>query len=432
MRIVLLAFGSRGDIQPFLALASELRGKGHTVTFAAPKIFQSMVEENQLKFTPLAGDPEEISRLLNSAGENLFQMARKLWRYALQVENETVFSASKAIQDADLLIHGFAFTYIGHQLATLQGIPDVSIQMFPSFAPTRSMPAVGQPANMPGSINYFGHWFNSQIFRFLALIGKAFLNDEGKKLLPRSNPLPFEPGFGRPPTPLLFAISPAVVGEPEEWRNRSIFTPGYFFLDEPDYHPPKELIKFLVDGDPPICVTFGSMINQDSPRVIKSILDAADQLKLRVILISGWAILPDDHSTENVYLIDAIPHSFIFPKCSTIIHHGGAGTTAAAARSGKPQIIIPHIGDQPFWSQRMYSLGVSSPPLKMGKIDSKTMVKALKSTTDPSIIARAFELGQKIALEDGLGSAIIIIEKHYQEFRSQAQESDLSRRDLGS
>lgn len=432
MRIVLLAFGSRGDIQPFLALASKLKDKEHTVTFAAPEVFRSMVEENQLKFTPLAGDPEEISRLLNSAGENLFQMARKLWRYALQVENEIVLSASLAIQDADLLIHGFAFTDIGHQLATLRGIPDVSIQMFPSFAPTRSLPAVGHPTNMPGSINYFGHWFNAQIFRFIALIGKAFLNDEVKKLLPRSNPQPFELGCDQPPTPLLFAISPSVLGNPEEWRNRSIFTPGYFFLDEPDYDPPKELKRFLEEGDPPICVTFGSMINQDSPRVIKSILAASDQLKLRVILISGWANLPDDHSYENVYLIKAIPHSFIFPKCSTIIHHGGAGTTAAAARSGKPQIIIPHIGDQPFWSDRMYSLGVSSPPLKMKKIDSNMMVEALKFTTDPKIIAKAFELGQKIASDDGLRSAIEIMEKHYQDFKSQALELDLSHRDLES
>jgi len=432
MRIVLLAFGSRGDIQPFLALASKLNERGHSVTLAAPKVFRTMIEENQLKFTPLAGDPEEISRLLNSAGENLFQMARKLWRYALQVENEIVLSASLAIQDADLLIHGFAFTDIGHQLATLQGIPDVSIQMFPSFAPTRSMPAVGHPANLPGILNYFGHWFNAQIFRVLALIGKAFLNDEVKKLLPRSNPQPFEHRCGQPPTPLLFAISPAVVGEPEEWRNRSIFTPGYFFLDEPDYHPPDELNRFLKDGDPPICVTFGSMINKESSKVIKSILAAADQLNLRVILISGWAILPEDYSNHSVYLINAIPHAFIFPKCSTIIHHGGAGTTAAAARSGKPQIIIPHIGDQPFWSDRMYSLGVSSPPLKMKKIDSNLMVKALKFTTDPNIITKAFELGQKIAAEDGLGSTIRIIEDHYQEFTSQAQESEFPRRGLGS
>lgn len=416
MRVTILAFGSRGDVQPFLALAVGLKKQGYSVTLAAPTIFRSLVESNDQQFVPIAGDPEEISRILNSAGNNLFQTIHGLWDYAYRIRNDLILSVNKAIEGAELLIHGFAFTEIGHMLAQAAKIPDISIQMFPAFAPTRSFAAVGQPEFSLGLINYLGHWLNSGLFRVGTWMGRAVLNKEVKQLFQHPLRWPFEDKLDHPPIPLLFAISPSVLGDPPEWRNKQISIPGYFFLDGADYRAPEELSEFLAEGEPPICLTFGSMINKKSSSAISTILAAAKILNLRIIFISGWTYLPTRQFEQNVFIANSIPHEFIFSKCSVIIHHGGAGTSAASARSGIPQIIIPHIGDQFFWGNTMAKHKVCPPPIHINKINTDSITSALGFAFKQETKAAAHILGQRIRQEDGVGNAVKIITQYYEIF----------------
>lgn len=138
MRITILTYGSRGDVQPFLALALGLQKAGHKVKLAAPHRFADFVEAHGIPFIPLAGDPEVISQRLNDAGANPIGMVRAMSDYIFSIAGEVAHQAFAACNNADLIIHSFLFTTGGHSLARKLGLPDVSVQTFPVFAPTRS------------------------------------------------------------------------------------------------------------------------------------------------------------------------------------------------------------------------------------------------------------------------------------------------------
>jgi len=164
MNITLLTYGSRGDLQPFLAMAVGLQNAGQRVKLAAPHRFEPFVGAYRIPFAPLAGDPEIISKRLNDAGANPIRMVRAISDYIFSIADQVARQASAACDNADLVAHSFLFTSGGHALARKRGLPDVSVQTFPIFAPTRAFPPVSMPGLPPGLLCYFGHWVQTQIF----------------------------------------------------------------------------------------------------------------------------------------------------------------------------------------------------------------------------------------------------------------------------
>jgi sterol 3beta-glucosyltransferase len=411
MKITLLTYGSRGDVQPFLALAVGLQKAGHTVTLAGPHRFADFVARYNVPFVPLAGDPEEISRIINDAGDNVYRMVKGMQEYIFGIAPDVVRETLAAIKGAELLVHGFLFTTGAHSFAKEMGIPDISLQIFPMFAPTRAFPNVAL-ANLPlGSLSYFSHWIATQVFWYGGNSGYKQLRGRVPANLPEKLYWPFTPSPSRTLTPLLFAYSPTVLPRPDDWTSPNILIPGYLFLDEAEeYHPPVALSEFLDAGDPPVCISFGSMVNRDAERIHQSVREALKLTRQRGIFLSGWGNYHNDRNGDNILYIDSAPHDWLFPRCKAIIHHGGAGTTAAGLRSGKPNIVVPHSADQPFWGKRVAAIGAGPEPIPVKSITSQRLVTALDSADESVLQARAQEVGRLIQRENGVEEAVRIIE----------------------
>jgi sterol 3beta-glucosyltransferase len=415
MKITLLTYGSRGDVQPYAALALGLQKAGHTVKLAAPHRFAGFAAEHGLPFVPLAGDPEEISKLINDAGMSPPRMLKGMMDYVFSIAGDVARAAFAACGDADLVVHSFLFTTGGHSVARARGIPDISVQAFPMFAPTRAFPNVALANVPPGAFSYFTHWLATQIF--------WYGGNSGYKQLRRLAPDVFSlklywPFAEKQPiqTPLLMAYSPTVIPQPRDWTAPHIHTVGYFFLDAAEaYTPPQALTDFLAAGDAPVCVTFGSMINQEAERIYSVVRMALKQTRQRGIILTGWGGIESAEYTDLFHL-EAAPHDWLFPRCKTVVHHGGAGTTAAGLRAGIPNIIVPHGVDQPFWGKRVAAIGAGPTPLDLKKLSVASLTAAFAGAESSALRARAQEVGRLIRSEDGVTRAVELIEEHVAQF----------------
>lgn len=412
MKIAILTYGSRGDVQPFLALAVGLKKRGHEVTLAAPHRFANFVSQYNIPFAPLAGDPEEISKAFNDAGHNAVKVVRAIGNYVNSIALDVARDAFAACEDADLIVHSFLFTTGAHSLANARGIPDVSIQTFPIFSPTREYPPVALSSLPGGALSYFGHWLTTQVFWYGGNSGYNQKRNQHPDVFSFDLFWPFDVRPPRRATPLLFAVSPTVLPPAREWAGRVDVT-GYFFLDAPDvYTPPSELASFLEAGSPPICVTFGSMIHREADRIAEVVLESIRQVGQRAIILTGWDGWKGRVSFENVLFLDSAPHDWLLPRCKTIIYHGGAGTTAAGLRAGIPNIVISFAGDQLFWGKRVHAIGAGPRPMRVRELTVARLASAMVAAEDAALRERARLIGQEVRREDGVAGAIRVVESH--------------------
>lgn len=410
MNITILTYGSRGDVQPFIALARGLQKNGHHVRLAAPHRFADFVARYKIPFAPLAGDPEEISRAFVAAGNNAIKVARSIRDYVNSIAVEVTRGAFAACDDADLIVHSFLFTTGAHSLAVQRGIPDVSIQTFPIFAPTRAYPPVALSSLPTGVLSYFGHWLNTQVFWYGGNSGYHQKRKQHPDIFSFDLFWPFEERPPRRATPLLFAVSPTILPPAPEWATCANVV-GYFFLDSSaDYQPPPELTRFLEAGPAPVCVTFGSMIHRASDRIAESVLDAIQISGNRAIGLTGWDGWKGRVSTEDVLFLESAPHDWLLPRCKSVIHHGGAGTTAAGLRAGIANIVIPFAGDQMFWGKRVHAIGAGPRPIHVKALTATRLASALAEAEESALRNCARLLGRAIRAEEGVGNAIRVVE----------------------
>ena len=396
MKITILTYGSRGDVQPFVALAIGLQKRGHDVKLAAPHRFEGFVNSYHVPFVPLAGDPEEISRRINDAGTNAVKIISSIWDYVFSIAPQVSRSAFRACEGADLLVHSFLFTVGAHSWAREHNIPDISVQGFPMFAPTREFPAVAASHLPSGTLSYLSHWISTQIFWHGGNLGYGPVRRANPDIhYPKKLYWPFDNDPLHPRTPILFTWSPSVLQPPRDWGS-NIHVTGYFFLNAaPSFTPPVELRTFLEAGTSPICVSFGSMINRDAEKIDHVVRDALARTGQRGIVLSGWSKV-EHRSSDHVFYCDAVPHDWLFPLCKAVIHHGGAGTTAAGLRAGIPNIVIPFTADQPFWGGRVHALGAGPYPVLVRHLSVDKLAHAILEAEDLAIREKAQSLGRVI------------------------------------
>ena len=412
MKITLLTYGSRGDVQPFVALALGLQKAGHTVRLVAPHRFSDFAAQHGIPFVSLAGDPEKMSAFLNNSGRNIFSMVKAMADYVFSIASPVARTAFAACADADLIVHSFLFTVGGHSLARKMGIPDVSVQTFPIFAPTHAFPMVALPDVAAGGLSYFTHWLAIQIFWRVGNMGFRQLRAAEPDLSDLKLLWPFD--SSRPiRTPLLFAYSPTVLPQPDDWTAPHIHITGYYFLEALEtYRPSQELVDFLTAGEAPVCVTFGSMVNRKSERIEAIVRAALAQTRQRGIILTGWGGRKPAEHAKDLFYLDSAPHDWLFPRCKSVIHHGGAGTTAAGLRAGIPNIVIPHGIDQPFWGKCVAAIGAGPAPIDLRKLSVESLTAAFTKANGAACRVRAQETGRLIRAEDGVGRAVRLIEQH--------------------
>lgn len=416
MNITILTYGSRGDVQPFLPLSLGLMARGHRVILAAPPRFQNLVEEHGITFSSLAGDPEDLSRRFNDSGFNFIKQVRDMMSHAVEIGAEMLRKTEAACRDADLIIHTFAHTVGAHTLAREKNIPDIHIQTFPMFAPTGDYPNVTMPDLKLRTLKRLTHVASKRITWWTSTFG--FEQVRRRAGLPkRKLYFPFDDDPLRPPTPILCAWSPSILPPSNDWTSNVHVTGYYFFGSEAAYQPPDELRNFLDAGEPPVCVSFGSMVNRNAEKIDRCVREALTRTGQRGIILSGWGRVDQPSSKELLYL-DAAPHDWLLPRCKLVIHHGGAGTTSAGLRAGVPNIVLPFTADQPFWGRRVHAVGAGPKPIPVKNLSVEKLMEAIVEAEEDAIRKRAQDTGQRIRSEDGVGRAVELIESHASNWRN--------------
>jgi sterol 3beta-glucosyltransferase len=418
MKITILTYGSRGDVQPFIPLSLGLMARSHVVKLLAPARFKGLVEGYDIQFMPLAGDPAELSRHLNDSGTNFIRTLRGLMAHAVEIGADVLRQAENACSDADLIVHTFMHAVGAHTLAREKNIPDVHIQLFPMFTPTGDYPNITLPDLGARSLNRLTHTLSHKIAFWTSKIGYGQVRRRAG-LARRKLYSPFDADPVRPSTPVLCAWSPSVLPPSSDWRP-NVHVAGYFFDDmDAVYQPPEELRDFLAAGKRPVCVSFGSMLNRDARRIDRIVRDSLKKTKRRGIILSGWSDV-GNRSSEDLFYMDAVPHQWLLPQCKMIIHHGGAGTTAAGLRAGIPNIIIPHTADQPFWGRRVHLIGAGPEPILIQKLSEENLSRAIIACDDVVLRKRAQAVGHQLQIENGVAVAANLIERYANDFPGRA------------
>jgi UDP:flavonoid glycosyltransferase YjiC (YdhE family) len=313
----------------------------------------------------------------------------------------------------DLLIASLGGIFIGVALAEKLDIPLLQSHLAP-FTPTRTFPSALLPQSLPnlgGAFNLISH----QITRQLTWLGfQPTLSLARQKVLglrPASFSRPFYSDHSKG-LPTLYGFSPSVIPKPADWGD-DIYVTGYWFLDSADdWTPPSDLMDFLEAGSPPIYIGFGSMSSRKPEETAELVIKALRKTNQRALLFSGWGGLHKEDLPDSVFMIDSVPHSWLFPRVAAVVHHGGAGTTAAGLRAGIPSIVIPFFGDQPFWGRRVAGLGVGPVPISRHKLTADKLAQAIQeAVTNTGMRQRAAELGLKIQAEDGIANAVEVIQR---------------------
>jgi sterol 3beta-glucosyltransferase len=411
MNLLLLTFGSRGDVQPFVALGRGLRAAGHAVTLATHAPFAGLASEHGLGFWPMSADPqalmetEDVQRWLES-GNNPVRFVKRMLDlmgpYVTQVVRETEAAMAGA--------EGIIASPLGLPAAALvserSGQRLVLAAMQPVL-PSRELASVFAPVWPLGPFyNLATHGAIDLAGRWLAL---PLARRARRELYGVDRPA--HGGFWRQlltHTRLhLVAVSEQVVPRPRDWPGQARMT-GYWTTPVAEgYQPPEHLARFLEAGPAPVYIGFGSLFGREPERVTEVVIAAVRRAGLRAVLLRGWGGLRPPDATPDLCVVDSVPHEWLFPRMAVIVHHGGAGTTAAALRSGRPSFAVPIFADQPFWGARCHHLGVGPSPLPAGRLTVIGLAERLTlASRSGAMRRRARDLGQRLQAEDGVANAV--------------------------
>ncbi len=416
MKLTLLAPGSRGDVQPFLALAIGLQNAGHQVRFVTHSLFEPFVRSYGVEHHPLAGNPlqdlmrEEGLQWLES-GKNPVRFVKALVRVVEPLIRQMYRDSWEASRDADMILfHGLAIQ--GFFFAQKAKIHSVMVSFQP-WAMTGDFPQILFPVNMKlgRAFNRLSYKIGEQLFwhPIRTLTNNMLKEDFGISPLPFLGPMR-ELRIRK--HPMLFGFSEALISKPTDWGEWHHVS-GNWFLDQMlNWEPPARLVDFLTCGPPPVYIGFGSMTDRDPAALSRIVFDALVKSGERGIVHRGWAGLKEAQVPDNVMLVDALPHEWLFPQLAAVVHHGGAGTTAAGLRAGVPAVVVPFFADQPWWGRRVHELGAGPSPIPRKELNVDRLAEAIRTAaTDPMMKTKAMEIGCRIQSENGIARAVEIIER---------------------
>ncbi|XP_020238188.1 sterol 3-beta-glucosyltransferase UGT80B1 isoform X1 [Cajanus cajan] len=417
LQIAILVVGTRGDVQPFLAIAKKLQEHGHHVRLATHTDFDVFVKSAGVDFYPLGGDPRALARYMVRnkgiipSGPTEISIQRKQLKaivdsllpacIAPDLETGVPFRAQAIIANP---------TACGHtHVAEALGVP-LHIFFTMPWTPTYEFP---HPlARVPQSA---GYWLSYIIVDLLIWWGiRGIINDFRKrklKLAPVAYFSMYHGSISHLPTGYMW--SSHVVPKPSDW-GPLVDVVGYCFLDlGSKYQPQEDFVRWIQKGSKPIYFGFGSMPLDDPKRTTDIIMEALKDTKQRGIIDKGWGNLGNlAEVPDNVFLLEECPHDWLFPQCSALVHHGGAGTTATGLKAGCPTTIVPFFGDQFFWGDRIYQKGLGPAPIPISQLSLESLSDAIKFMLRLEVKSRAMEIAKLIENEDGVTAAVDAFHRH--------------------
>jgi sterol 3beta-glucosyltransferase len=398
MSIVIPAIGTRGDVQPFIALAQGLERAGHRVTLLSHPVMRPLVEDHGISFAPMGPDVDigQVAADIRLKSHNTIVGLVRVMQFAfdmLEASHEDILAHCRM---ADLVVTS-AQSAAGKNEADLLGLPNVSVSFMPWALPVEDPE---RPRYKRVAYSLLG--------RAIGLITTRPLNR-----MRRRQGLPPVGAEGFTSTRLnLVPVSPAVYPPEPLWASRHQMV-GYWFVDEPDgWKPPTGLDAFLESGKP-LVVSLGAMSlgHGDALETAGLFVEAIERAGVRAI-VQGWGqALAQMSLPQSIYAAGSLPHGWLLARCAGLVHHGGFGTTSAGFRAGIPQLVIPHIADQFFWGQRVGELGAGLPPIRRSALDASGLAAALELLAeDGALRLAAARIADRLQAEEGVARAVHLIE----------------------
>ena len=411
MKITMMTVGSTGDVRPYVLLGRELKSRGHDITIATFSGFEKMIADAGLNYFPLPGDVVKLMANVMKPGVNGMTFLHELENSLRDIAPVLLDAMVKACEGADAMMCTF-FGSLFYSIAEKHDIPCIQTHYFP-MDPNDMTPISSAPGQR------LGKTWNRTTYKLgyllIGLLEKRYLTqwriDNGLDV----RKLQTKPDYrvGDRTVPVVYAVSPMVLPRPKAW-DEHIHMSGFWWDDTPaTYEPPQDLQDFLNNGEQPIYIGFGSMVSGDMKKTFAKVLRAVRASRVRAVINLGWAAKEMQIKSNNrVYFADYVPHDWLFPRVKAVVHHGGAGTTAAGLRYGKPTLVIPFGGDQPFWGNRIHAIGCGPKPISRDRISVQRLTKGLIDlTTHASYRVAAEEMGVRLRMETGTKNAADIVEK---------------------
>lgn len=397
MRFVVATYGTEGDTRPLAALSRALIDAGHHVRLLADEATLGSAASLGIPTAPLAGD---IKKVLQPAKKTRpADTIRDLTEITNANTESWLREITAAARGCDALIVSALASFVGLSAAECLGIRAIGAGAIP-ITPTAAFASPFlPPALVPKWLNKASHGFiNGAIWSLLRKKTNAARASVCR--------LPPQRGvFGD--HPMIWGVSPHLLPRPADYP-ANIFICGQWIAPAPDWSPPADLTEFLAAGERPIYMGFGSMAGLMQPRVLGELVAGIGGR--RALFYPGWSNVGPGRLPRNFFLIRDTPHSWLLPRTSLVVHHGGAGTTHSAARAGVPSIIVPFAGDQLFWADRLRRLGIAPPPLRVRGLQARKLAARLAFAERPDVRERAAALGARMRSEDGLANAVSAIE----------------------
>lgn len=403
--ITILAAGSRGDTQPYLALGAALQHAGHPVRIATFAIYEELVRGAGLELFPLSGDITQVVK--SEAGAEAMQADNPL-KVLRSFKTLKAFASGKQAEFYHACEGSNAVIFhpgpaIGYFIARQMKIPAILATPFP-MTPTREYPSLISYAGprLGKGYNLLTHKAFEQI---MWSAGKSPTRDFWKKQFGKT-PDDLSCPYGKADITVV-SCSNHVFPRPADWPDR-VHQSGFWFLDEePGWSPSSDLLDFLRGGEPPVYIGFGSLGDHNQAEATTRLaLDALESSGMRGVLATGWSGLSENMDMPStVFRLKSAPHAWLFPRMAAVVHHGGAGTTAAGMRAGVPSIVVTYGNDTLAWGRRVFELGVGPRAIPRKKLSAEALAGAISAARSESIRKAAAELGGKIRQENGAEDA---------------------------
>lgn len=410
MRVLILTFGTRGDVQPFASFAEHLASVGHSVVLAAPEPYRGTVSV-AVGFEPMATEMDRVMREGMSGlrgPRGALSLARRMGR-GMRLSLSEQWDIAQRVQPTVVVAHPKALG--GLHVAERLGVPFAATLPLPFLTRTTAFPIPFMARRLPGPLNRLTYEFN----RFTAVAYGGMINTFRRETLglsTMSRTSDYLTTSDGAPVPVLYPFSPHVVPVPADYPATAHVTGYWFPQPVGGWNPPADLRRFLAAEGPVIYLGFGSMgFGASAGRRGRLVTDALHEAGVRAIVSTGWGAL-DVAPSDLIHPVDDVPHDWLFRRVDAVVHHGGSGTTAAGLRAGRPTLICPVLGDQPFWGRRTQELGAGPRPLPLRNATSSTLARRILDLVgNPSYRSAATALSELIATEDGLGNAVDALER---------------------
>jgi len=413
MKISIVAVGSRGDVQPYVALGLGLKRAGHHVQIIADPEFQDFTLDRNLDFATISANTRKIFKEdITRFGKNVIGFAKWFKQHNEQIARQNFYELLDAIGTVDAIIYSPLAPAAFH-MAEFKQVPAIGAFLQPLtptryFGPTNLSP-LQDWVPFKGKLNWLRYRWNNKIYFYML---KDILNECRQEVL------------GLPPLPwrryanadidrnrILYGFSNHVVPTPPDWHE-DIKVTGYWFLNSENWQPPDDLVNFIDSGPPPVYVGFGSMIDPKICMLTNIVVRALSEAGQRGILATGWNEKTPGDLPENIFPLSEAPHDWLFPRMSAVVHHGGAGTTAAGLRAGMPGLVIPFAFDQPFWGAKLEQLGTGPRPIPRKQLTVDNLAESIRLMTNSQAYRdNAGKIARKIAEEEGVSRAVKNIEE---------------------